>query len=117
MKAKSYLLWVFYISPEAGNAKMNNDITLNFLFAGDDVANIFPLTVSKQEQVSSLFPMIQAHWPRQITDPNGLALYRKNFTQPNSSLASSLASFIRENRERQGEYMEPQEMIFRYFSE
>src|SRR2546430_14592696 len=100
MKAKSYLLWVFYIFPEAGNAKMNNDdITLNFLFAGDDVTNIFPLTVSKQEQVSSLFPMIQARWPHRITDLNGLALYRKNFTQPNPSLASSLASFIRENRE------------------
>ena len=61
--------------------------------------------------------MIQTLYPRRITDPNRLALYKKNFTQDNRALASSLASYIRDNRERQGEYMEPQETISRYFRE
>jgi hypothetical protein len=96
---------------------MADNINLNFLFAGDDVDKIFQLTVSKRELVSTPFPMIQTLYPRRITDPNRLALYKKNFTQDNRALASSLASFIRENRERQGEYMEPQKTISRYFPE
>src|SRR5947209_3233026 len=96
---------------KASDDGKKSDITLTFLIAGDDVSKIFKLTISKQERVDSLFPLIQERWPDRFTDPNGLALHKKSFDQPNHSLASD----IRDNSGRVGDYMEPQRLISLYF--
>jgi len=97
---------------KASDDGKKSDITLTFLIAGDDVSRIFKLTVSNQERVNYLFLLIQERWPGRFADLNGLALHKKSFDQPNHSLAS----YIRDNSERQGDYMEPQRLISYYFS-